>query len=79
MIDAKGIHGIKLDIPKGFKGLLTNQIGIHDLTAEAVLGKSRKLALQALLVDPVVDTSAGLKDMLDFIIEMQSPLLDYLK
>ncbi len=79
VIDAKGIHGIKLDIPKGFKGLLTNQIGIHDMTAEAVLGKSRKLALQALLVDPVVDTSAGLKDMLDFIIEMQSPLLDYLK
>ncbi len=77
-IDARGVHGVKLDIPAGFKGLLTNQIGIHDLTAEAVLTKSKKAVHQALLVDPVVDTSAGLKDMLDFIIESQSPYLDYL-
>ena len=77
-IDAKGVHGVKLDMPAGFRGLLTNQIGIHDLTAEAVLHKSKKIAHQALLVDPVVDTSAGLKDMLEFIIESESPYLNYL-
>ena len=78
-IDSKGIHGVKLNMPAGFKGLLTNQIGIHDLTAEAVIQGSKNLALQALHVDPVVDTNSGLKDMLDYIVEMQSPYLDYLK
>jgi len=78
-VDSKGVHGIKLDIPRGFKGLLTNQIGVHDMTAEAVLNRSKEAALQALYVDPVVDTSSGLREMLDYIIQMQSPHLDYLK
>ena len=77
-VDAKGIHGIKLDVPSGFRGLLSNQVGIHNMTAEAILKGSKALAVQALLVDPVVDTSAGVREMMDFIIEMQSPYLDYL-
>ncbi len=79
VVDAKGIHGIKLDIPAAFRGMLTNQIGIHNMTAEAVLNKSKEMVLQALLVDPIVDTVSGLQDMVDFLIEMESPYLDYLK
>ncbi len=79
IIDARGIHGIKLKVPGGFRGLLANQIGIHNMTAEAVLQGRKDLVLQALLVDPVVDTSTGLSDMVDFMIEMQTPYLQYLK
>ena len=59
--------------------LLTNQIGIHDMTAEAILNKSRDLVVQALLVDPVVTVSKGIPDLVDNMIAEQSPWLDYLK
>jgi alpha-galactosidase len=79
IVDSRGIHGISLDMPSGIGGLLSNQIGVHDLTAEAILRQSKDLVIQALLVDPVVDKCANIPDMVDFMIENQSPFLDYLK
>lgn len=79
MVDAKGVHGIKLDIPAGIRGLLSNQIGIHNMTAEAILQKKKSLVVEALLVDPVVTVSKGIPDLVDHMIAEQSPWLDYLK
>ena len=68
-VDRDGIHGIRLDgLPRGFAGLLTNQVAVHDLTAEAVIHKSKEAALQALLVDPVVNRYHELEDLLDTMI-----------
>lgn len=78
-ISAAGVKGMKLDVPAGIRGLLANQIGVHNLTAEAVLGQSRDLAIQALLVDPVVTVSRGIPGLVDHMIAEQSPWLDYLK
>ncbi|MCY4195532.1 MAG: hypothetical protein OXD33_01195 [Rhodobacteraceae bacterium] len=78
MIDAAGIHGLAVEVPSGIRGLLTNQIGVHDLTVQAVLEKSREMAVQALLVDPVITVSRGLTDLVDHMIAVQSPYLDYL-
>ncbi len=78
-VTATGVKGIQMDLPNGIKGLLTNQIGIHDMTAEAILNKSRDLVVQALLVDPVVTVSKGIPDLVDNMIAEQSPWLDYLK
>ena len=59
-VDKDGVHGIPLgELPRGFAGLLMNQVAVHDLTAEAVIHKSKALALQALLVDPVVNQYRG--------------------
>ncbi|WP_417248456.1 hypothetical protein [Celeribacter sp.] len=77
-INEKGIHGIAVDVPVGVRGLLTNQIGVHDMTAEAILNKSRDLVVQALLVDPVVTKSKGVSELVDHMIAEQSPWLDYL-
>ena len=77
-IDADGVHGIHVDLPPGFRGLLSNQIGVHELTAEAVLQKSRDYVIQALLVDPVVPVSKCIPDLVDQMITEQSPWLDYL-
>ena len=80
IIDQHGVHGIPLGtFPKGIAGLLNNQAAAHDLTAEAALHGSRALALQALLVDPVVDNFAAAEQMLNLIIEMQQQYLGYLK
>ena len=54
-----------MNLPHGIKGLLTNQIGIHDMTAEAILHKSRDLVVQALLVDPIVTISKGIPELVD--------------
>ncbi len=79
-INKDGIHGIQMGrLPSGFLGLLTNQIAVHNLTAEAIINKSRKAALQALLVDPVVNQYHGIEEMLDTMIEYQKPWLGYLK
>lgn len=79
-VDKNGIHGISMgELPKGFAGLLLNQAAVHDLTAEAVLKKSKAAALQALLVDPIVNNYNGIEEMLNTIISYQEPWLGYLK
>ncbi len=78
-VDARGIHGVTLGrLPAGFAGLLNNQVAVADLTVEAVLAKSRALALQALLVDPVVDNVHAAEQTLDAIITLQRDYLSYL-
>ena len=79
-VDKDGVHGIPMGrLPNGFLGLLMNQVAVHDLTAEAVLNKSRSAALQALLVDPVVNRYHGMEDLLDTMIQYQEKWLGYLK
>ncbi len=77
-INGNGVQGIGVKVPDGIRGLLTNQIGVHNLTAEAVLKKSRDLAIQALLVDPVVACARAIPELLDHVIAEQRPWLDYL-
>ena len=79
VVSAQGISGIKTKIPLGFQGLLTNQIGVHNMTAEAVLGGSKDAVIQALMVDPLVTTAAQLPQLVDHMIAEQSPWLDYIK
>ncbi|MBK7895089.1 MAG: hypothetical protein WAS33_15850 [Candidatus Promineifilaceae bacterium] len=79
-VDKNGVHGIAMgQLPKGFLGLLRNQVAVHDLTAEAILHQSRELALQALLVDPIVTRYQGMAEMLDTMIDYQRKWLGYLQ
>jgi len=79
-VDRSGVHGVGLGaLPKGFAGLLQNQIAIHELTTEAVLTGSRDIALQALLVDPIVHSVRAAEQTLDTILELQNPYLSYIK
>ena len=80
VIDAKGVHGQVLpDLPRGFAALLRNYTGVYDLTAEAVLHKSRDLAIQAILVSPVTNVGSRVPEMVDLMISMQPQWLGYLK
>jgi alpha-galactosidase len=79
-VDKHGVHGVKLGaLPSGIAGLLLNQVAVHELTVEAVFTRSRKVALQALLVDPVVDSVRAAEKTLDAILDLQRPYLDYLR
>ncbi len=80
IVDQDGGHGVKLGaLPRGFAGLLCNQVAVHDLTAEAVLTGSREIALQALLVDPVVDSVRAAEQMLDTMLQLQARYLGYIR
>ncbi len=79
-VDGRGVHGVALGrLPSGFAGLLNNQVAVNDLTVEAVLQGSRELALQALLVDPVVDNVAAAERTLDTILSLQAHFLSYIR
>jgi alpha-galactosidase len=79
-VDKNGIHGIPMGkLPRGYAGLLLNQAAVHDLTAEAVLQKSKSAALQALLVDPMVNNYNGIEEMLNTMLGYQEKWLGYLK
>ena len=80
-ISKNGIQGIPIGdmLPPGFTGLLQNQVAIHRLTAETVLSGSRDVALQALLVDPIVDKVAAADKMLSHMLEIQNKYLGYIR
>lgn len=80
IVDKAGVHGVRLgELPKGFAGILYNQVAVHDMTAEAVLTGSKSAALQALLVDPIVDKYHAAEDLLDTMLELQQQHLGYIK
>ena len=79
IVGSDGLHGIPVDLPSGVLGLLSNQVGIHDMVANAVLEQSRELVVQALLVDPVVTRAKRIPELVDHMIAEQRPWLDYLR
>ncbi len=79
-VDAEGLTGIRLDaMPRGFAGLLANQVAVHDLTAQAIIEGSKDLVLQALLVDPVVDQVGAAEALIETMIALQPEYLGYLR
>jgi len=79
VISKQGIQGIEFpDYPKGFAALLRNYAGVYDLTSEAILRKSKDLVIQALLVNPVVPVCARVPELVEVMIDRQSPWLNYL-
>jgi alpha-galactosidase len=71
-VDKNGVHGIRLgELPKGIAALMNTQASVQDLCVEAALNGSRKLVLQSLLADPVVDSLSSAEKMLDEILQLQ--------
>jgi len=72
IVDRKGVHGIKLkNVPKGIAALWRNQASVQDLVVEAALTQSKEVALQALLVDPVVDSAHNAEQILEEMLRLQ--------
>jgi len=70
IVDPEEFHGVPLGLlPKGFAGLLYNQVAIHDMKVEAALSRSRNFVLQALLVDTILDQVDAAEALLDTMLE----------
>lgn len=71
-VDARGIHPQKVGgLPEPLAAFTRTQISIHKLLVEAYLRRSRNLLLQAMLLDPIVDSASRAEMLLEDMLELQ--------
>jgi alpha-galactosidase len=74
MADMAGIHPVSLGpLPDPVAKLMTVQVNVQQLAVEAAVHASKELALQALLIDPVVNSVAAARSLLDELWEINRP------
>ena len=79
IVSKSGVHGCPLEnYPAEFGSLFNLQTGVIQLTTQAAIQKSRKLAYLALLSEPVVDDAKSAERLLTTMISIQSDHLGYL-
>ncbi|NVN88307.1 MAG: alpha-glucosidase/alpha-galactosidase [Rhodopseudomonas sp.] len=76
MADAAGIHPISLGpLPDPIAKLLHIQVSVQQLAVEAAMHGSKEIALQALLIDPVVNSASAAVKLLDELWEVNRPYI----
>ena len=76
MVDGSGIHPQRVGaLPEPFAAYIRTQFSIIELVTEAYRTRSRKLLLQALLLDPLVNSITSAERMLDEMLELQREFL----
>ena len=76
MADAAGIHPISLGpLPDPIAKLLATQVSVQQLAVEAAVRASKEIALQALLIDPVVNSASAAVKLLDELWEVNRPYI----
>jgi alpha-galactosidase len=76
MADAAGIHPISLGpLPDPIAKLLGIQVSVQQLAVEAAVHASKEIALQALLIDPVVNSASAAVKLLDELWEVNRPYI----
>ena len=76
MADAAGIHPISLGpLPDAIAKLLHTQVSVQQLAVEAAMHASKEIALQALLIDPVVNSASAAVKLLDELWEVNRPYI----
>jgi alpha-galactosidase len=72
--DAAGIHPVSLGpLPDPIAKLMSMQANVQQLAVEAAVHASKELALQALLIDPVVNSTTAAVGLLDELWEANKP------
>jgi len=75
-VDATGVHPQSVgEIPEPLAAVIRTHFAIHKLLVEAYRTKSKKLLLQALLLDPVVNSVTAAEHLLDDMLDLQADFL----
>jgi alpha-galactosidase len=75
-VDAKGIHPLKVGpVPETFAVYMRTQFAIHSLLTEAYRTHSKRLLLQALLLDPCVNSILEAEKLLNEMLVLQRDFL----
>ncbi len=76
VVDAAGIHPVSLGpLPDGISKLVMMQASVQQLSVEAAVKGSKELALQALLIDPVINSAVAAQKILDELWEANRPYI----
>lgn len=76
LVDRKGIHPEQVGpLPEAIAELCRRQVAVQEHLVEAYRTGSRKILLQALLLDPVVDSVAKAEQLIDDMIALQGDFL----
>ena len=76
MVDAGGVHPVSLGpLPDPVAKLLMMPVNVQDLAVEAAVRASKEIALQALLIDPVVNSAVAAEKLLDELWEINRPYI----
>lgn len=76
MVDATGVHPISLGpLPDAIAKLLTVQVQVQQLAIEAAVRASKEIALQALLIDPVVNSASAAEKILNELWAVNKPYI----
>lgn len=76
LVDGTGIHPLHVGaIPETFAAMMRTQFSIHTLLTEAYRTRDKALLLQALLLDPNVNSITAARQLLDVMLDLQR---DYL-
>jgi alpha-galactosidase len=76
LADAAGIHPISLGpLPDPIAKLVSMQASVQQLAVDAAVHASKELALQALLIDPVINSTDAAVKLLDELWELNRPYI----
>ena len=76
MADIAGIHPVSLGpLPDAIAKAMTVQVQVQQMAVEAAMHASREMALQALLLDPVVSSEDAARGLLDELWEVNRPYI----
>jgi alpha-galactosidase len=75
-VDGDGVHPISLGpLPDPVAKLMSMQAAVQQLAVEAAVHASKELALQALLIDPVVNSASAAVKLLDELWDVNRPYI----
>ncbi|MBR0957575.1 alpha-glucosidase/alpha-galactosidase [Bradyrhizobium japonicum] len=76
VVDAAGIHPVSLGpLPDGVAKLMAIQVQVQQMAVEAAMHASKELALQALLLDPVIHSEQAARGLLEELWEINWPYI----
>jgi alpha-galactosidase len=75
-LDGSGLHPVSIgNLPEPIAALLSTQAQVQKLSVEAAMHASKELALQALLIDPVLNSITAAEKLLDELWEINQPYI----
>jgi len=76
MVDNGGIHPVRIgNLPDAIAKLCTVQAGVQQMSVDAAVNGSKEMALQALLIDPVITSTDAAEKLLEELWEINKPYI----
>lgn len=80
LVNAQGVHPVKVGpLPEALAGICQLQVSIMKLLVEAYSNRSKRILLQALMIDPIVDSYRRAGEMMEMMLKVEADALPELR